>query len=48
MKSYLLFTWISGYNVPNKYGSYGVKGISSKDNCPGARYGSTSWFDDSH
>lgn len=32
-------------NTLNNMGNYGTKGIPSKNNSPGSRYGCISWFD---
>ncbi len=39
------WTWVSGSNLRNQYGSYGIKGVPSTDNIPGSRNGSQSWID---
>jgi hypothetical protein len=39
------WTWISGSDTPNQPGNYGIKGIASPSNVPGAREGSTGWID---
>jgi len=39
------WTWLGGFNSKNNPGIYGVKGIPSSDNQPGARYGAAGWFD---
>jgi len=39
------WTWISGSNYYNTLGNYGVQGISSSSNFPGARYSSIGWID---
>jgi N-acetylneuraminic acid mutarotase len=41
------WTWVSGSNIYNQFGSYGTKGIAAADNFPGARSGSVSWIDKS-
>jgi hypothetical protein len=40
-----LWTWISGSNTSNQSGVYGVKGVPSAANVPGARYGGKGWID---
>ncbi len=42
------WTWISGSNVANRPGNYGIQGIVSSSNIPGARYGAVSWIDSSN
>src|SRR5208337_2703822 len=39
------WTWVSGANVINQNGIYGVEGVPSGTNCPGSRYASASWID---
>jgi N-acetylneuraminic acid mutarotase len=39
------WTWIMGDSVKNKPGSYGVKGLASSSNIPGAREFTESWKD---
>ena len=39
------WTWVSGDNLINHRGIYGIKGTAGNINKPGARYGSTSWTD---
>ena len=39
------WTWISGSDIANQEGTYGIKGTPAASNIPGARYGSTSWAD---
>ena len=39
------WTWISGDKERNERGVYGTKGVPGNANKPGARYGSTSWYD---
>jgi N-acetylneuraminic acid mutarotase len=39
------WTWVSGFNVTNKPGVYGTKGVAASDNVPGARDYSVSWTD---
>ena len=39
------WTWISGSDTTNQPGSYGVKGLASPDNYPGARQSAVGWFD---
>ena len=42
------WTWISGDNTINSPGIYGIQGIPSSSNIPGARYYSTGWIDSSN
>lgn len=37
--------WVSGSNIRNQPGVYGIKGTADPDNIPGARKGSVSWTD---
>jgi len=37
--------WISGSSTVNAHGSYGVQGVASNANAPGARYADISWTD---
>ena len=39
------WTWISGSNLTNQQGNYGIQGISSSSNVPGSRYSAISWID---
>ena len=39
------WTWISGSDIANQEGTYGIKGTPAASNIPGARYVSTSWAD---
>jgi len=39
------WTWISGRNTGNQYGTYGTKGVPGVFNMPGARGWSVSWID---
>lgn len=39
------WTWIGGSNLKNQNGTYGLKGVESADNMPGARYGAAFWQD---
>ena len=39
------WTWISGSNLINQPGVYGVKGTPAPGNAPGARFGSANWVD---
>ncbi len=43
------WTWMSGSNVGNRYGIYGMRGVSSNSTVPGSRAFSVSWtnLDDS-
>jgi len=43
--TYNTWTWISGNNVANKKGVYGVQGIAALTNTPGSRYSSAYWKD---
>ncbi len=40
-----VWTWMSGPNVRNQYGGYGIKGVASALNFPGTRHGSIVWKD---
>lgn len=40
-----LWTWMKGDDIPNQYGIYGIQGVSSPNNKPGARYNSMTWTD---
>ncbi len=40
-----LWTWVSGSNVINQSGVYGIKGEADAANVPGGRLGSESWID---
>lgn len=42
------WTWIKGDNINNGQGSYGLQGIASDINKPGARYNSVGWTDASN
>ena len=42
-----LWTWVSGSSAANASGIYGIQGISSARNVPGARMGAVSWHDSS-
>lgn len=42
-----LWTWVSGDNTPNQFSVYGMKGVASPQNKPGARYAGTGWADPS-
>ena len=44
-KSTGLWTWMSGDNTANQYGSYGTQGIAAASNLPGARQVCISWAD---
>jgi N-acetylneuraminic acid mutarotase len=37
------WTWIKGLNTPNNGGNYGIIGVESATNIPGARYSSGNW-----
>ncbi|HMK25824.1 MAG TPA: kelch repeat-containing protein [Chitinophagaceae bacterium] len=39
------WTWVKGDNTVDEAGNYGVRGIESETNKPGARYGSQTWTD---
>ena len=39
------WTWVSGSNLSNAAGFYGVMNVSSPDNKPGPRWNSTTWTD---
>ncbi len=39
------WTWVSGSNSQDQYGSYGTQGVADPSNVPGARYDSVSWLD---
>jgi len=39
------WTWVSGSSTPNATGAYGVMGVASAGNVPGARSGALSWVD---
>ena len=39
------WTWVSGSSFTSQPGTYGIKGIASASNIPGARYASVSWVD---
>jgi len=39
------WTWVNGSNLSNQNGIYGIQGIPSGDNTPGARYGAVGWID---
>jgi N-acetylneuraminic acid mutarotase len=41
------WTWTSGSNVYGSPGSYGIKGVPSASNVPGARSGASMWIDSS-
>ncbi|MFO0319445.1 MAG: Ig-like domain-containing protein, partial [Neisseriaceae bacterium] len=41
------WVWVSGSNTGNQKGNYGIKGIASDSNVPGARMDSVSWVDNS-
>lgn len=41
------WTWMSGSNQNNQWGSYGTEGTSASGNVPGARYWGVSWADKS-
>ena len=40
------WTWVSGSNATDQFGTYGTKGIGTAVNIPGARRGSTAWKDE--
>jgi N-acetylneuraminic acid mutarotase len=39
------WTWMGGSNLVNQPGAYGIQGVASPGNHPGARWGSYSWID---
>jgi hypothetical protein len=39
------WTWLSGANVANQTGTYGVQGVGASTNVPGARWSSAAWAD---
>jgi outer membrane protein assembly factor BamB len=39
------WTWVSGSNTRNQYGSYGTLGVPNSANAPGSRNGSLTWKD---
>jgi N-acetylneuraminic acid mutarotase len=39
------WTWESGGSTDNASGAYGILGVASASNVPGARYGASSWTD---
>jgi hypothetical protein len=39
------WTWVSGSDAVNQFGTYGTKGVAAPDNVPGAREGAVSWTD---
>jgi N-acetylneuraminic acid mutarotase len=41
------WTWVSGSNLTEQAGNYGVRGIAASGNVPGARYQAVSWADGS-
>src|SRR5882762_3860435 len=40
-----VWTWMSGANVINQTGVYGIQGVASATNVPGARWSSGAWTD---
>jgi hypothetical protein len=40
-----VWTWVSGDNEADNYGSYGIKGVASISNKPGAKGGPVNWID---
>jgi len=42
-----MWTWVSGANTVNQPGVYGIQGIPSVGNLPGARQSAVSWIDSS-
>jgi N-acetylneuraminic acid mutarotase len=42
------FTWVNGADTCNQQGIYGVPGVSSAANIPGARENSMSWSENNH
>ena len=41
------WTWVSGANITDQNGDYGIKGTAAPGNVPGARSNSVSWIDSS-
>ncbi len=41
------WTWVSGSDTTDEYGTYGTKGVAAADNAPGARSHAVSWSDKS-
>lgn len=41
------WTWVSGSQIVDQFGTYGTKGLTWPSNCPGGRYGMQGWVDDS-
>jgi PKD repeat protein len=41
------WTWMSGDNIPNQPGVYGIRGVADPANIPGGRWCYTSWKDNS-
>jgi len=41
------WTWVSGSNVIDQFGSYGAQGVPAPTSVPGARYSDLSWIDSS-
>ena len=41
------WTWVSGSDIIDQIGNYGIKGIPDATNIPGSRWGSISWIDSS-
>jgi N-acetylneuraminic acid mutarotase len=39
------WTWVSGSNLANQTGSYGVEGMAAPGNVPGARFDAVGWID---
>ena len=39
------WSWMSGSNQVNQYGTYGIEGQANSTNVPGARYAAVSWVD---
>ncbi len=39
------WTWMGGSNIADQSGAYGVQGVPSAGNHPGARWGSVGWID---
>ncbi len=39
------WTWVSGSDTPDQWGTYGTKGTATVDNVPGGRYAAVSWID---
>jgi hypothetical protein len=42
-----IWTWVSGSDVVDQHGVYGIKGVAGPNNLPGVRLRSVSWIDSS-